>query len=384
MNSRRFNFKARGFTLVELLVAVTIGMALTLAITLMMARFESGRRTLTNANDASQGGAYVTYSLDRLLRSAGSGYAQGWNGAVGCRLAVARGGSTKLPRGGSFPAPFDSLPTTVYLAPVMVYAGAGTGGSDIIVVTTGSSGMGESPMPLLVNSASGSSLRVPATTGVRANDLVLVYDGGNDCMVQQVTSPFTGGASQTVDFGGTYAAPTINGVQLANMYSGSGTNPAFMALLGNTSGNQPQFQALGIGADATLVSHDLLQLDGTDSVVAVADGVADLRVRYGVDNNADNIVDAWVDPGVAPWDAATLASGTGARAALRKIIALRIAVVTRNSAPDREAVSPATITLFPDLPVSAQATRNLSAAEQTYRWRVLDFTVPLRNVLLVP
>ena len=46
-----------GFTLIELLVAVAIGMALVLAITMMMVRFESGRRTLTSHNDSSIGGA---------------------------------------------------------------------------------------------------------------------------------------------------------------------------------------------------------------------------------------------------------------------------------------------------------------------------------------
>jgi type IV pilus assembly protein PilW len=381
LHAPRLRSAAAGFTLVELLVAVTIGMALTLAITLMLVRYEGGRRSLTNSNDASQSGAYVTYTLDRLLRSAGSGYSQGWASNFGCRLSVARTSATTLPRSSAFPAPFGSVPQTVYLAPVVVHAGAGTDGSDVIALATGASGMGESPMPVLSGSITSSDLRVPATTGLRANDLVLVYDGDTDCMVQQVTSPFAGGATQTLRFGGTYAASSIGGTALINLGS---ANPAFVAMLGNTGPARPQFQLLGVGPNATLVAHDMLQLDGTDVSVAIADGVADLRVRYGIDSNQDDIIDQWVDPGVSPWDATTLQAGIAAKDALRQILALRIAIVVRSSAPERDAVSPATLTMFPDLAASLQATRSLTADEQKLRWRVLDFTVPLRNVLLAP
>jgi type IV pilus assembly protein PilW len=377
---------AQGFTLVELMVAVAIGMALILAMTLMMARFETGRRSLTSVNDASQGGAYVTYALDRLLRSAGSGYVQGWRGAFGCKLAAARGGAAVLPRASAFPAPFATVPQDVMLAPVVVHAGAGTDGSDVIAVTTGSSGMGESPMPVTANSATATNLRVPATVGVRGNDLVLVYDGGADCMVQQVTSPFTGGATQDLNFSGTYAVASVGAAALANMYTATSVtgNPAWVSMLGNETTNRPSFQLIGVGDNATLVAHDMLRLDGSDTPVAVADGVGDLRVRYGLDTNADNVVDTWADPGVAPWNAATLQSGVAARNALRQIIALRIAVAVRSSQPERTVQSPATLTMFPDLAAALQATRTLSSDEQLLRWRVLDFTVPLRNVLLAP
>lgn len=377
---------ARGFTLIELLVAVAIGMILTLAITLMLARFESNRRSMTTVNDASQSGAYVTYALDRLLRSAGSGYVQGWRDAFGCTVAATGSLGTSLPRGSAFPAPFTSVPQTVRLAPVVVHAGAGTGGSDVIALMSGSSGMGESPMPIAANSATTTNLRVPATIGVRSNDLVLIYDGGADCMVQQVQTGFTGGATQQLDFAGSYAAATIGTAALANFYtatSPTGT-PAWLSMIGNVAGNRPVFQLIGVGANATLMAHDMLRMDGSDSPVAIADGVADLRVRYGLDTNGDNIVDTWVDPGTSPWDAATLQAGTGARAALRQILALRIAVAVRSSVPERTVQSPATLTMFPDLATSLQATRTLSADEQLLRWRVLDFTVPLRNVLLAP
>ena len=381
-HSRSPRQRAAGFSLVELLVAVTIGMALTLAITLMMVRFETGRRTLTSQNDSSMGGAYVSYALDRVVRSAGSGYTQGWRNAFGCQLLVSRSGTQILPRGSAFPAPFAGLPQTVRLAPLIIHAGLGTDGSDVLSVQTGSSGLGESPLRVLPASATTVGLRVPATIGLRASDLMLVFQGSGTCMMQQVASGFAGGADQQLDFGGTYADSDINGVRLEDM--GVSTT-AWVTPLGNVTANRPQFQLLGVGANATLVAHDLLQLDGTDTVVAVADGVADLRARYGVDSDDNGRIDVWQDPAVAPWDAATLLDGSASsQTNLSRILAVRVGVMLRNSTPERDAVSPSSLTLFSDLGVSLEATRTLTSTEQQLRWRTLDFIVPLRNMILKP
>ena len=372
--------QSAGFTLVELLVAVTIGMALVLAITLMLTRYESGRRTLTSVNDSSMGSAYVSFTLDRIVRSAGSGYAQGWKDSFGCQLLASRSGITTLPRASAFPAPFAAVPQAMRLAPVVVHAGAGTDGSDILAVATGSSGLGESPLPVMTASATGTGLRVPATIGLRAGDLVMVSQGATLCMLQQVASGFAGGADQQLDFGGTYADSDIAGTRLEDL--GVGT-PAWLSPLGNTTGNQPMFQLLGVGPDATLVAHDMLQLNGSDSVTAIADGVADLRARYGVDTTNDNIIDSWRDPAVAPWDAATLLNGTlDSKIRLSQIVAVRVGVIVRTSTPERAAVAPASLTLFSDLGTTLEATRNLSTSERQLRWRTVEFTVPLRNALL--
>ena len=374
--------RSAGFTLIELLVAVTIGMALTLAITLMLVRFESGRRSTTQLNDASIGGAYVSYALDRVVRSAGSGYTQSWRNSFGCQLLVSRSGTTTLPRSTAFPAPFASVPQAVRLAPVIVHAGIGTDGSDVLAVQTGASGLGESPLRVLPASATTTGLRVAATIGQRAGDLVMVFQGSGTCMLQQLATGFAGGADQQLNFGGTYADSDINGVRLEDM--GVATN-AWVTPMGNVTANRPMFQLLGVGPDATLVAHDMLQLDGTDTVVAIADGVADLRARYGVDTNGDGRIDSWVDPATAPWDAASLLAGTAAaQANMANILALRVGVIIRTNTPERDPVAPASIVLFSDLGSTLTATRTLSTAERQMRWRSIEFTVPLRNVILKP
>jgi type IV pilus assembly protein PilW len=106
---------------------------------------------------------------------------------------------------------------------------------------------------------------------------------------------------------------------------------------------------------------------------------------YGVDTNNDGVIDTWVRPTAAPWTAAALLDGSvAARDNLRSILAVRVAVILRSSLPERTAVSNGTITLFDDLALTPAVSRSFTGAEQQQRYRVVDFTVPLRNIMLAP
>ena len=379
--------RGRGFTLIELLVAVAIGMALTLAITTMLIRSESNRRSLTSTNDASNSGAYVAYALDRTLRSAGSGFAQSWREAYGCELQARRNGlGVFLPRAAAYPAPFAAVPTNLRLAPLVIQAGAGANGSDILIVQTGSSGLGEAPMPVLTIPPTATRLFIPITMGLRGGDLVAVVQeaapNGNPspCLLQQVVTPFAGAESQELDLGGNYYAATLGGVDVESIGT---ARRAFISPLGNEIGNRPSFQLLGVADGGVLVSYDLLRLDNTNDVIPVADGVVDLRARYGVDTNDDGRIDNWVSPADPVWSAATLLNGSAASTvALSRIISVRVALVVRNNAPERNDISPASLALFADMPVALRATHDIAAADRTLRYRLLDFTVPLRNAMM--
>jgi len=373
---------AWGFTLIELMVAMAIGLALTLALTTVMIRHDGGKRTLLSSNDLSLTSSFVSFSLDRELRSAGSGFTQNWQDTFGCLLRVSRGGTQILPRAATFPAPFDGVPQQVRLAPLLIHAGAGAGGSDVLAVATGSSGLGETPIRVQPASATATDLRLTSTVGLRANDLVLVAEAGVGCVVQQVASPFNGGATQLLSFGGSYADAEIDAVQLVSFSTG-GT--AFLSLLGNATGNPPLLRLFGVGNNATLFSHDMLQLDGNDTAQPMVDGVADLRALYGVDTSvtADGIVDAWVSPTAAGFTAAELSDGSqAARDRLMRILAVRVGMVLRSDRIEREVVAPASLTLFTDLPAAVQHTHSIATDLRNQRSRAVEFTVPLRNVMI--
>ncbi len=202
------------------------------------------------------------------------------------------------------------MPQQVRLAPLLIHAGAGTGGSDVLAVATGSSGLGETPQTVLPGSATIDELRLPSTVGLRANDLVLVAEAGVGCMVQQVGVPATPyGASQLLSFAGTYAKADIDSLQLVNLGAAGSAN---VTLLGNTTGNLPMLQLFGVGADNTLFSYDLLQLDGGGNVQPIANGVSDMRALYGVDTTGDGLIDSWIAPTAVGYTAATLGDGSAA------------------------------------------------------------------------
>lgn len=365
----------RGFTLVELLVAVVIALSLTLALTKVMVNFETGKQALGGRNDLSLGSAFLSYELDRDLRSAGSGFMQTPT-AIGCLLRASLNNTQLLPAMVAFPAPFTAVPTQRRLLPVLVYPGIGSGGSDILAISTGASGASESSISGQLASATTSSIRVQNTVGLRADDLILVSDATLGCMVQQVNSTLVGGASQQLDFAGTYSAPTIDGLALTSFTVNE--TPTVLSL-GNVTGNRPMLQLFGIDTNSNLVSYDLLNLNGNRNVQPLANGVLDLRVRYGVDTDSNGTVDTWVAPGAGAFTEAALTDGTTDP---RTIMSVRVSAIVRGDTIEKNTVSPATLTMFSSLPAALQVERTLSASELQMRLRVVEFTVPLRNVML--
>lgn len=379
ISKRRRPSLNRGFTLVELLVAVAIGTVLVLAITIMLTRFEGGRRSLTNANDATLGSAFVTFELDRMLRNAGSGLTQGRKWNYGCQLSVARGADVLLPRPDAFPAPFAAVPQSLRLAPVMAFAGVGTNGSDVLAIFTGAGGVAESGLPVKTSSITATELRLGSTVGLKQGELILVWDDVNPCFVQQVgQDPASGGASETLQLGGTYAVPIIGSNDLKDMGNGTSWDRVFVSSLGRANGNQPQFLLVGVGENATLSVHDLLALSGDrNNVQPLAEGVYLMKVQYGISavGASPTVVADWVNPNAAPWDSATLLNGSQAsRDALGRILAVRVGLLIRSTLVEREAVSPADQRLF------GATVKTLTADEQKFRWRAVELDVPLRNM----
>ncbi len=392
---------ARGFSLVELLVAVAIGLVVTLAVFGVLAASEGRKRTSVALNDTNQSGAYAAYTLDRILRSAGTGYAQGWPKIGGCRISAALTPAAEtLPRTAAFPAPFTGIPQTLRLAPVVIFQGASDSGSDVLMVMSGAAGFGEAPAAVLPGAVTATQVLLANTLGLRANDLVMLA-GGGECLLSQVASTKTACAgdpaaatptttcTQQLPLGGSYYTATGTGTSLATLAGLTDVN-AFS--IGNTTDNRPQFQLLGVGADSTLFRHDLLLLDGVSTASQpIAEGVRELHAVYGLDTNDDGMLDSWQSPATGSgWDGASLMNGSAVSTTrLRQIVALRVALVMRSALVERELaasvpVAPASMPLFGDLPTAVQTSVDLTRTSENrnQRHRVIEITVPLRNLLM--
>ena len=142
------------------------------------------------------------------------------------------------------------------------------------------------------------------------------------------------------------------------------------------------FLMIGVGADNTLFSYDLLQATNTP-LLPIAAGVFEMHALYGVDNDNNGTIDAWVDPSssVTYSLAALMAGDQTAARLLQSIKAVRVGLITRTSLQERTTVAPATLTLFSDLGLTH--TRTLTDAERLYRYRTIESTIPIRNALLL-
>ena len=364
----------KGFSLVEVMVAVAIGMILIVVVTNLISRHEATRRTLASGNESTLSASFVSYTLDREIRSAGTGFSGDKGQAYGCLLRAARGGTQLLPSPAPLPAPFqDSSLQNLVLAPVLIYPGIGTNGSDVLVVNAGTAGGGETNMNMRPLSATASQVRFDNTIAMRGNDLLLAFESGRGCLISQIQAPFTGGAADTVNFAGTYYATSIAGRSLSDYSNARFSN------LGNAADNPPRFQLFGLASNSRLVTYDALQTAGLTTTQLVADGILDMRFRYGIDTSTpdgDGIFDQWALP-TGTFAPASLTAGSADQ--MRRIIVLRVGLIVRGDLVERENVSSSSVTLFPDLPAAMQVTRTLSADEQRLRVRAIEFTVPLRN-----
>jgi len=394
--------KHKGMTLIELLVAMTIGLGITLAITSVLIASENHKRTTTSTNDAQQTGSYAYYALDKALRGAGSGIAGSAFptdvGVLGCHLNAA----PILPHAGAFPPPFAGFLTgaagTLNVAPVLIGKQQSPDGNSDIIMVMGGSGSAGGVSRQITGGGSANTATLDNSVGFADKDLILVSQSGvADCLMEEV-SPLP--TTATLALAGLYYTATTSTTSMATL---AVNTASYVTPIGNADANNVQFMLFGVDSNHTLYSYDLLQNlkaylgTGGDSAQAIADGVVQINALYGIDTTGHGIQDEWADPsGAGAWDVNTVMTHP---AKMKQIVSVRVALVVRGEYYDTKrdgsgapvAVSPPTLTLFNGLrsgpstapgPSLAQ-TVNLNATDQQFRYRVFEFTVPLRNMLLL-
>ncbi|WP_354318370.1 PilW family protein [Pseudacidovorax sp. 1753] len=377
---------ARGVSLIELLVAMALGLIVVLAVMSMLVVGEANRRTTTGTNDMTQTGGFTVATLDRALRSAGAGFAQGFDwGVMGCKLHAARNGTNVLPVSAAFPAPFAGLlggatdSADLRLAPVLIGQGQSQTGSDILVTMGGSAALGD--LPRLVRGNAGTQkILLDNTLGLQANDVLLISaKSAGDCVVTQVDGTFTppAGGTDTLPLAGLYFRANTTSSSLAGI---AGSADAYMTALGNQDADNLQMQMFGVGTGGILYRYDLLRSTGSSAAEPLAEGVYALRALYAVDSSStpDGV---WDGGYVAPTGDYTIKTLMKTPDTQRRIVGVRVAMLVRSPVYEKTMVSPATYVLFSDQ-TALKYTINLSDDDRHYRYRVIDTVVPLRNLLM--
>lgn len=332
MNNFFPRFRQTGFSLIEILVALLIGM---IGIIVMMQVFSLSeeRKRTTSAGGEAQNNAVI--ALDGMQRDIGqSGYGFALTRLLNCSLQLRAG-------------------VVVTLAPVMInppisVVAAGDVNTDTLLVAYGSAA--DQPEGYSVTNNSGSSYVLTRTGLLSAGDRVFVAPATSACGTLildsiQTTNP----ASATVVLAGSSVAGS-----------------ALFSL-----GAAPQIRAYAVRNGALAVC-DYMANDCSQATAAnwqtISDNIVSLRAQYGRDTGApmDGIVDVYDQT------TGTTACGWARTSAVRLVLVARSAQYERDEVT---AVAPAWLG-------SADTAIDLSgyAEWKHYRYKVFQTVVPIRNI----
>lgn len=100
---------------------------------------------------------------------------------------------------------------------------------------------------------------------------------------------------------------------------------------------------------------------------------------YGVSNDDGSITWTKASGNYSPANLGT----TDGRRLLLSIKAIRIGLILRTSLLEKEEVAPETVSVFGDLGEDLTISQEFSGEALRYRYRTLESTIPLRNLLNV-
>ena len=388
-----------GLSLVELLVAMVIGLVVSLAVYGVLNVNEGRKRTTTSINDIDKVGIYTLHQLDQSIRSAGSGLLSGIKSSIGtadaidhtlgCQINAVQNGRSLLPASTNLPAPFDKLPAPLNTAPLnfrivpVIILDGGKDNGDILITMSGNGGLSETATKFL-DLPQNNNLSLPNVAGFYKDALVLINSAPNTtispCIIEQVSNSFKAKAGDKIlPLAGTFYQCTVNNIALTSF----DTDAHVLNL-----GLSPNFQLFGVGANSTLFRYDLLRPADTSkgannpNPAPFADSVYQLQALYGIYSSPDDPSSlTWVAP-TGPYDASNLLSGTpAANGILASIKAIRLGIVMQASLSEKETVSNNTIQLFSD--TEQTVTVILPNEARNRRHKALETIIPLRNGLIL-
>lgn len=380
----------QGFTLIELMVAMLIGLITVATVAHALQASEGRKRTTTSGSDATSNAAMALYTIERDARNAGFGMTT-TAGGLSCEIK-AKYGSTAV--------------QTFTLAPVVITQGASGAPDTVEFLSSSKEGV---PLPIKVavdHPKTAANFFVQSDLGVEEGDLMVAIppnpDASNWCTLFQVTNNTSpGGAGGSG--GGSGGAHGQN--QVLHVAGQSEWNQAGGSNIFPTAGYPAGSSLLNLGnftKHRYSIVNNALQLsafditDGVDNTTDLYTQIIQLQAEYGVDANPSDGVTA-----VTSWTTTTPTTALG----WQGVKAIRIAVVARSALQEKldKTAAGATVPLtvsstdadcqdptkrnpravcWAGGAINALNTNNPGANDwQAYRYRVYEAVIPLRNVI---
>jgi type IV pilus assembly protein PilW len=364
--SNNMNRRQAGFSMLEMLIGVAIGLIALVTIFQMLVSSETRKRTTASGSDAQISGVQGLFNLERDVRLSGMGFGTAPANIMGCQVTVTFANTLVTP--------------TPRLFPIQIVQGA-SGAPDEIVTFYGGSTFLTSLQPY--NSATATTKKTEMRNGFMAGDKVIVSGnettaaGSANCALVEITDTanadgftfeHTASSSYTNFYTQASAASEFN--------TAAGTGSVFIAGSLFNLGVRPQRNRWQIQGGKTLVSTDTLR---NGAPVEVAEGIVDMQAEYGVDSNDDGRITS-ASPN--EWVIATPSDWT-------KVRAIRVALLARSRQYEIAQVT-----------TTARAwqggnftMRNLDGTDgasapaqpqddwRNYRYNVYEKVIPLRNMI---
>jgi type IV pilus assembly protein PilW len=376
--------RARGFSLVEILVGVAIGVVGMLVIFRTIATWDTHTRSTTAGSDAQSTGSLAMFNLERDIKQAGQGFlgigfvAGTPPSALGCAVS---GVDTQTGRA----LAFNMVPVTI---------GLNAGQPDTITVLYGNS-------PFFVSeekytATTGTTKTLDRRNGFRTGDVAIAGAGAN-CNLVQVTDDTNADGktivhADSVNYVNSYLVPPAPRVA---RYNSAGLPVLAAAGTIYSLGPNPRLDTWAINAaNGSLTNTE--QFSGAPAFV-VGEGVVNIKALYGLDLLGNRTVNSWTN--VAPTTAAGWAQVMSVRLALlvRSRQFERTADQSASGVPTGVTVNPPTwsgAAILPPIPNSNFVMTNTNGTPDSfgpndpdplnwryYRYRVYEKEIPLRNVI---
>jgi len=375
-----------GFSLVELMVGMVIGLLAILVIMQIFSAFEGQKRTTMGTADAQTSGSVALYSIQREVQLAG--YALPLYDRFNMPLSCATASPDAVKANGVAAADGitdvnhdnDAATANINLSPIdIIDGGTVAGASDSLIIRYGNSASGGVQTKVLAVATN--TVTVVNNQGCNQGDIVYVVKG-TDCVATRVNDALLLATTAT-------RTDPLH-IDLA---SATGINiDARLACLG--AWNQYRYQ---------VTANQLTRQDARQPTIAtpVVDGIVNIQAQYGISANPQsNQITQWVNA-TDPWDAPDNVGGAAdcTVAAHRGCIkAVRVAVVARNSLLEKAAVSTACTSVSAANPTglcawdaTSASPVNASSAPKIdlsnipdwnrYRYKVYETIIPLRSII---
>lgn len=361
----------RGFSLIELMVGLIIGLVATLAISNIFSGYEARKRMISSGSDAQASGVMSMYYIRRDVQNAGFGLPFNSSSDPSPLLCPL---NTSVSQSG----------VVMNLTPVSIVDGGS--GSDTITVRYGTSPSG------------GASLRATGNMTAPTLDGALMGCQVNDVVLFAQTT-----ASPKCTLAKLQALKADRSIQSLNELNTAPTDNPVTDLNGS---DRVRFSCLGAWNQYQYTVNSRFELARTGGIegsgnfpdstaVPIVSEVVSLQAQYGLANTLDasststtaaaylNQINQWVD--------ATGTYGGGVSLLNRnRIRAVRVAVVTRDGALQKQVVSQACNGAAAGVSKvcvwntdGTPASVDLTAVPnwQRYRYRVFEAVIPLRNLI---